>query len=319
MEKFTIGLDIGGTLIKGALFDAGANPVKKASVPTASGNAEEAFIATIESLVKTLQKDHRPAASVGIGIAGLIDADRKSLIESPNLPHLKKLALKKILEARLGLSVFIENDANAAALGELWAGAGKDLPNFLLFTLGTGIGSGLVLNGKLWTGETGKAGEWGHVVVQPDGAMCACGKKGCLEAHSSGTALVRMAKDALTGGRKTSLRSRYQQSPDTVTPEAIYNEAKNGDALCREIYFSAARYLAIALSNANNLLDIHTFIIGGGISRAFPLFETYLLEETRKRVFDISKKRIHITVSQLGNDAGTYGAAYLARNTCPGP
>lgn len=318
MNGYIIGIDIGGTMIKGALFDLQGGLIKKDETSTRAEKGQEKFIENIISFVNLLQKETGKASSLGIGIAGVLDKERETLLESPNLPLLKNVPLKKLLESELGIPVFIENDANIAALGELWAGDGKGIDNFLLLTLGTGIGSGLILNGDLWTGETGKAGEFGHAVVNPDGAQCACGKKGCLEAHSSGSAMVRMAREALAKGRESSLQNLYKNNPDALTPKAIYTEAKNGDELCLEIFKEAARFLAIAISDVNNLLDIHNFIIGGGVSKASHIFEAGLREEVKKRVFSVSKEKIRIIISKLGNDAGIFGAGYLAKNGVSG-
>jgi len=318
MDGYTIGIDIGGTMIKGALFDLQGGLIRKDETSTKAEKGLEPFIENIVSFVNLFQKGTGKASSLGIGIAGVLDKERETLLESPNLPLLKNVPLKKLLESELGIPVFIENDANIAALGELWAGDGKGIDNFLLLTLGTGIGSGLILNGNLWTGETGKAGEFGHAVVNPEGAQCACGKKGCLEAHSSGSAMVRMAREALAKGRESSLQNLYKNNPDALTPKAIYTEAKNGDELCLEIFKEAARFLAIAISDVNNLLDIHNFIIGGGVSKASHIFEAGLREEVRKRVFSISKDKIRIIISKLGNDAGIFGAGYLAKRGVSG-
>jgi len=312
MNKNLLGIDIGGTMIKGALFNNSGSMIAKAEMPTGGDKGVDHFIENIISLVGTLQKNSPAAGALGVGIAGLLDRERRILLESPNLPLLNNLPLKEHLTSRLPIPVFIENDANLAALGERWVGDGQDIQNFLLFTLGTGIGGGLILNGKLWTGDIGKAGEFGHVIVEPGGAQCGCGKLGCLEAYSSGSAMVRIAREALADGRTSSLKVIYDRNPNDITPKSIYIEARNGDALCNDIFREAARYLAQAISNVNNLLDIHTFIIGGGVSKASEIFHAGLMQEVQNRVFSLSKDKINIIISRLGNDAGVYGAGYLA-------
>jgi len=316
MGSHVIGIDVGGTMIKGGLFDEHGTLIKKESIPTGKGDDQEHFIDAISSLAGLLQKDG-PASGLGMGAAGVIDRERTLLIESPNLPCLNNFPVKQMLERTLSMPVFIENDANVAALGERWAGSGKDESSFLLITLGTGIGSGLILNGSLWSGEKGKAGEFGHLVVNPDGALCACGKKGCLEAHASGTAIVRMAREELAAGGQTSLQPSHD-TPDGVTPEAVYREAKKGDRICADIYYTAARYLAVGIANVNNLLDIHHFILGGGVSKAFDLFADVLIKEIRCNVFSVSRDAVRVVVSRLGNDAGIYGAGYLAKEQYAG-
>ena len=313
MNDYIVGIDIGGTMIKGASFDTGGGLLRKEETSTQAEKGPEKLIENIVSLAHLLQTGNDKTSAMGIGIAGVLNKDRTVLLESPNLPLINNLPLKKLLESELNIPVFLENDANVAALGELWAGDGKGLDNFLLLTLGTGIGSGLILGGSLWTGETGKAGEFGHVIVNPQGAQCGCGKKGCLEAHSSGSAMTRMAREALAKGRDSSLQNLYKDNPDALTPKAIYTEAKNGDALCLDIFQEAARFLAIAISDVNNLLDIHNFIIGGGVSKAYHIFEGGLRGEVEKKVFNVSRDKIRITISKLGNDAGVFGAGYLAK------
>jgi len=311
MNSHLLGIDIGGTMIKGALFNNSGSIIAKGEIPTGGDKGVDHFIGNIISLVETLQKKS-PAVALGVGIAGLLDRERRILLESPNLPLLNNLPLQDHLSSRLQMPVFIENDANTAALGELWAGDGRDIQNFLLFTLGTGIGGGLILDGKLWTGDFGKAGEFGHVIVEPGGALCGCGKLGCLEAYSSGSAMVRIAREALINGIPSSLKAMYDKNPGDITPKVLYIEARSGDALCNNIFHEAARYLARAISNVNNLLDIHTFIIGGGVSKASEIFHAGLLQEVQNLVFSMSKDKISIIISKLGNDAGVYGAGYLA-------
>lgn len=298
-------------MIKGALFTKQAKLIKKFETPSFPDKNSVEFINNIVSFIKGMTSDNIKA--LAIGIAGLIDPSRNVLIESPNLPRLKNLPLKSLLADKLNIPVFIENDANIAALGELFAGEGKTVDSFLLLTLGTGLGSGLILNRQLMTGETGKGGEFGHIIVQPNGETCGCGKKGCLEAYASGSAMIRMAKSALKQGRKSLLMDLYQKNPDSITPKAIYTAAGNNDQLAHEIFKTTAKYLAIGISNVNNLLDIHTFIIGGGVSKASHIFAEGLLQQVRENVFEISKDKISIRISRLGNDAGILGAGYLAQ------
>lgn len=311
MNNCIIGLDIGGTAIKGALFTGSGEIAVKDQTATQHDRGPEYFIDSVCGFVRSLARGHVVDA-VGAGVAGIVDLDRTTLIEAPNMPGLRRVPLKLLLEDRLHCPVIIENDANAAALGELQAGAGRGLANFLFFTLGTGIGSGLVLNSRLWRGEQGRAGEFGHLTVYPEGALCGCGKRGCLEAHSSGTAIVRMAVDASRQHSDTELRC-HADTPAALTPEIVYQLARAGDAVCRDIFKSMARGLAIAIADVHNLLDIYTFIVGGGISRAYDLFCPMVMEDIDLRVFTSARGRIRLLRAELGNDAGVYGALYAAR------
>jgi len=310
--KYIIGIDIGGTIIKGALFTAEGNLVQAASIETQAYQGTEKVLKNLLSLVNSLKEKERGCSAIGIGVAGVLDAKKERLLQSPNLKNLENINLKHFLVESVKLPAYLENDANAAALGEKWAGAGRNIENFLLITLGTGIGGGLVLHGDLWSGEHGKAGEFGHMIVEQGGAACACGKKGCLEAYSSGEAISRMAREALQSGACSSLKNLSSGNYDIIDAEMVYHAAQNGDAVAVEVYKRAAQYLAIGIANVNNLLDIHHIIIGGGVSKAFNLFAAVLIEEVKKQVFRISQDRIMIVPSQLGSEAGIYGAAYLA-------
>jgi glucokinase len=312
MQNYCIGIDIGGTMIKGALFGSDGQPVLKRSVETRADKGRDAVLNSLTSLIHSLHSTEQRVSSVGIGVAGVLDPQKEGLLQSPNITVLEQVPLKKLLSEALHLPVFLENDANAAALGEQWAGAGRELDNFLLITLGTGIGGGFILQGKLWSGESGKAGEFGHMVVNADGEACACGKRGCLEAYSSATAIKRMAQDALRAGACSGLQNLSGGDFSALDAEMVHQAALQGDAVSRDIFKQMARYLAIGISNVNNLLDIHNFIIGGAVSNSFEVFGPFLLEGINRQVYQISRNKIVIRVSQLGNDAGVYGAAYLA-------
>ena len=311
MQDYCIGIDIGGTVIKGALFGSDCRLVQKRSVETGADKGREAVLKNLISLTHSLHSTDNRVSAVGIGVAGVLDQHKEVLLQSPNIKVLEQVLLQKVLSEALHLPVFLENDANAAALGEQWAGGGRELENFLLITLGTGIGGGFILHGELWSGENGKAGELGHMVVAADGQLCSCGKRGCLEAYSSGTAIKRMAQDALRAGACSGLQNLSGGDFSVIDAEMVHQAALQGDAVSRDIFKQMARYLAIGISNVNNLLDINSFIIGGAVSNAFEVFGPFLLDEVKRQVYRISRDTIRIFVSELGNDAGAYGAAYL--------
>jgi len=310
MKNCVVGLDVGGTAVKGAFINSAGEIVRKNAIATCSHSGPEDFIESLCGFAQMLAHDGTIEA-LGIGIAGLLDSERSMLIESPNLPLLSGMPLQVLLEKRLNCPVRIENDANAAALGELRFGAGKGLSNFLFFTLGTGIGAGLILNAGLWHGERSKAGEFGHVNIFPDGELCGCGKLGCLEAHCSGTAIMRMACEAAVHNEATALHA-YRDETASITPEIVYQHAVAGDAVSRHIFKTMAQGLAIALADVNNLLDIETFIVGGGVSRAYDLFCPWVMAELDRRVFSAAQGNIRLIRAQLGNDAGLLGAGFLA-------
>jgi len=311
MQNYCIGIDIGGTVIKGALFASNGSLVQKRSVETLADKGRDAVLKNLTALIHSLHSTDKRVSAVGIGVAGVLDQHKEVLLQSPNIKVLEQVPLQKMLGESLHLPVFLENDANAAALGEKWAGAGRELDNFLLITLGTGIGGGFILNNELWSGENGKAGELGHMVVATDGQLCSCGKRGCLEAYSSATAIKRMAQDALRAGACSGLQNLSGGDFSAIDAEMVHQAALQGDAVSRNVFKQMARYLAIGISNVNNLLDIHSFIIGGAVSNAFEVFGPFLLDEVKRQVYRISRDTIRIFVSGLGNDAGVYGAAYL--------
>jgi len=296
--------------MKAGLFNARGELLRRETLETLQSLDESDFFAKAAALANSLRA--AGVTAVGIGLAGVLDRQRTTLVQSPNLPRLHNVPVAQTLAAELGLPVMLDNDANCAALGELWQGAAQGLQSFLLVTLGTGVGAGLVLNGSLWRGDEGKAGEFGHMVIDSGGPPCGCGKQGCLETRCSGSAVVRMFREALAAGRPSALASAPGAGLDDLTPEAIYHAARQGDGLSRDVYRAAADALAIGLANVNNLLDIHTFMVGGGVGRALDLMEPDLLAGIRRRVYPLSRPRIKILPSLLGNDAGIYGAGYLA-------
>ncbi len=307
MSSHIIGIDVGGTNVKAGLFNADGDIIEWKKTPSLIHKGKQAFLEKISRIVINFEKKTPSIYPVlGIVVPGIIDKKRECVIHSPNLPGWDNFPIKHFLNEKLSMDIKLENDANGAALGELWKGAGKDLSNFMLLTLGTGLGSGLVLDKKLWTGEDGKAAEIGHTKIVPDGIRCDCGAKGCLEKYFSSSAIERIAKNALKSRKKTKL------SWQPLTPKTVYEAARNGDAVALEIYREISRYLGIAIANVINLLGIKHFILSGGISNAANLFIPFLEYEIGKNLFYPFSKDFTIEKGKLGNRAGATGAAYLA-------
>ena len=216
--------------------------------------------------------------------------------------------LKKIIRSRIKIPVIIENDANAAAFGERWLGAGRSSQNLLCITLGTGIGGGIILNNKIWHGDKGMAGEIGHITVNPDGPLCNCGNYGCLEAYSSATGMINRIKDLAERGRETSLLPKIKSGIELNARE-IFLEAKKGDLLALEVIEDAGKYLGIAISGFANLLNIKTVIIYGGLASGLGLFANKMKEEIRKRVIPSFSGDVRVLKAKLKDDAGMIGAA----------
>ena len=236
---------------------------------------------------------------------------KKGLIkDSPNLTGWKDVALKHEIEKRISVpDVFLQNDANAYTFGEWWKGAGKGFSSIVGITLGTGVGGGLILHEKIWSGEDGMAGEIGHMIVEPSGLRCQCGRYGCLESYSSGTGIVRRTITALEKGEDSSLLEKAKDDFNTITPRMIYEEAQQGDNLSRHMLEEAGRYLGIAISSLMNILNVKRFVIGGRVSGAGDIIMRPAMEEVLTRAIKVPEDKEVIVQASLGDDAGIIGAA----------
>jgi glucokinase len=254
------------------------------------------------------------------------------LRESPNLPGWAESPVQAEIEQRLGTRVILENDANVAALGEKWLGAAKDVDDMIMLTLGTGVGGGIVLEGRIWHGMTGMAGEFGHMTVEPEGPQCGCGNRGCVEQYASATAVVRMAKEAIASGRAPGLARAANSDPE-FNAKAVYNLAIQGDEEARKIFGRLGRALGICIANLVNAFNLPMYVVGGGVASAWEAFSPFVFEELRLRsliyaataprsplsdgqgasgqVDSEGPTRTIVTRALLGSDAGLYGAAEL--------
>jgi glucokinase len=245
-----------------------------------------------------------------MGIPGVIDFRRGVISTSPNLPGWENIPIRKLLSRRIGMRLYLENDANAAALGEKWMGAEKDVQDFCFITLGTGVGGGLVLDGRIWHGADGMAGEVGHMTIDPDGPRCTCGNRGCLEMYASTKALQRMIHQALSSGK----RSRFfgQIRDKEISGDVIHRAAKRGDRVSREAFTRMGSALGIGIASLVNLLNLEKVVFGGGLSAAWKFFSPALREEVEARAFAAPVRRLRIVRATAGEDAGVLGAAYIA-------
>ena len=307
-HRHAVGIDLGGGSIKGALIAADGRIEGKARVPTDVDSGEHGVADRIAELFETLCRRHGLAnddvAGVGIGVPGVTTADGDVII-APNL-HWRRVPFKRILEERIRLRVELDNDASVAAMGEAHLGAGRGCESLFLITLGTGIGGGLVLGGGIHHGASFAAGEIGHMCMEPDGPVCGCGKKGCLEALTAGPAMVRFVRRRLPEAPPSSL-----SDAEPLTPEIICRAAQNGDSLAREAVAGVARYLGIAIANIINVISPDVIAIGGGIAAAGRVLldpiEAAAREYTLEGMFDHTR----ILPAELGNDAGVLGASRL--------
>jgi glucokinase len=309
----TIGIDVGGTKIAGGVVDDLGHILRTARRESPATDTQ-AIETSIEELVAELRTDHDIVA-VGVGAAGFVDSRRSTVMFAPNLAW-RDEPLRVDLEKRIGLPVVVENDANAAAWGEFTFGAGEDVADSLLVTVGTGVGGGIVLNGELHRGAFGVAAEIGHMRVVPGGRICGCGNRGCWEQYASGSALVRDAREQAREGSliARSLVDRAGGDVDAITGPLITDAARDGDAFAVEQLASLGRWLGEGIASLAAVLDPAAVVIGGGVSEAGDL----LLEPVRSH-FRANltgrhyRPELEIRLAMLGNKAGMIGAADLAR------
>ncbi|MFD2671001.1 ROK family glucokinase [Marinicrinis sediminis] len=309
MEKIYIGVDLGGTTVKVGICNPAGDLMHKFEGPTGVEHGTEAIIDNIVKYVKELVAESayswEQVEGIGAGIPGFMDMESGVVKLSPNLGF-RDTPVKQMLEDRLGKQVTINNDANVAALGEAWAGAGKGLKNVVCFTLGTGVGGGIIIDGKIYEGS-GMAGELGHMAIIPDleAIQCNCGQRGCLETVSSATGIIRMAVDAVKRGDRTSLSSL-----EFITAKDVFDAAKQGDDAAIRIVQRASFYLGKAMVLTSVILNPQRYIIGGGVSKAGDfLFQA--LREHYKTMAPPTFGDMEIVPAVLGNDAGMIGAAGL--------
>jgi glucokinase len=308
------GIDVGGTKIAGGVVDDTGTILEELLVESPATDAH-AIEAAIETLVTELRTRHEIAA-VGVGAAGYIDRTRSVVLFAPNLAW-RDLDLKADLERRLDLPVVVENDANAAAWGEFQFGAGHDVDDLLLVTVGTGVGGGVVLDGSLYRGAFGVGAEIGHMRVVPDGIRCGCGNRGCFEMYASGTALVREVRAAASAGSllAADLLERAGGDPGAISGPLITEAARDGDTFAREHLASVGTWLGEGIASLTAVLDPAVVVIGGGVSAAGELlldpvrqaFATQLTGRGHRPTLEIRRAR-------LGNRAGLIGAADLTRH-----
>jgi glucokinase len=289
MGDYAIGVDLGGTNLRVAAVDEDGTMLAKTELQTEVSRGRDEVIGELCRAAQQVAEEMRERGQgvgklrgIGVGVPGLIDSESGRLLESPNLPGWNDYDVKGEIERRLGTAVILENDANAAALGEHWLGAGRGVESLCMYTLGTGVGGGLVLEGRIWRGWNGMAGELGHCMVEPEGHRCGCGSWGCLEQYASATAVVRMAGESLAGGAATALR---EVAAEALNSQAVYECAMRGDAEAKKIFERVGRALGVALANMVNALNLPLHVIGGGVSSAWDAFAPAMFAEVRRRSF----------------------------------
>jgi glucokinase len=299
-KKYAIGIDIGGTNMRFGLVSEDGEVARKTKRPT-SDEILDAIFRALDSLF------NHDIAGIGIGIAGLIDREKGKVLSSPNLRVAEGIDLVDEIRKRYAVRVVIENDANAAAVGEMWAGAGKDFSDFVLFTLGTGIGGGLICGRKLLN----VSAEIGHMSISTDGEKCHCGNYGCLESYCSARYILSKAISALETGRESLLSGYCGGNIYKLTTEDIFRAALDGDMLARELLKNAGRYLGIGIANMINIMSPEAVILAGGLTGAWDIYVNEAVKEASKRAMKELYERVKVIPAMLGDDAGVIGSAGL--------
>jgi len=311
-QEFVFAADLGGTHLRVATVDRNGAISCRQIQPTPQAAKPNGIVQALINAVRKCELEivvfGGTITAVSIAVPGTVNVNEGVVVKAPNVACLDGFRLGAALESELEWPVILENDANAAAVGEMWRGAGQGYRTLICVTLGTGVGGGIILDGKLWRGADGSAAEIGHIGVDPLGGVpCACGSRGCLEVYASATAIVRMTREA---------RPRYPNSvlhnTEDLTSEKIYQAGKQGDELAIEVFRRMGVYLGIGLASLINILDPEIVIIGGGLSNGWELFEKHMHQQIMERAFPVPARCVKIVRAQCGDDAGLLGAARLA-------
>jgi glucokinase len=299
MTEYCSGLDLGGTTLRAAAVDRNGKMLSSVAGKTAYSAGREAIVSEMVEAIDSLRREIGVSSLAGIGVAvpGFIALEKGVILNCNNISSLENFPIRDELSARLNAPVILENDANAAALGEKWIGAGREFADLVMLTLGTGVGGGIISNGKVLRGYLGMAGEFGHITAVPNGNPCGCGNRGCVEKHASATAITAMAKLLGLG--------------DAMTSKEVYDLALAGSEKARTIFESIGEILGITLATLINSFNFPLYLVAGGVIAAWDLFAPAMLAEARRRSFSFRTTDTRIERAQLGNQAGLYGSAFL--------
>ena len=315
-DQLVLGVDLGGTKILTAVVDSEGLIISRDHSVTPAEKGKDAVINAIyQSFDRVLSHAHMDISEIvgiGIGAPGPSNPDTGILFSSPNLMGWQDVPIKEIIETKLGKKTFLINDANAAALGEFFFGAAKGARHFIYITLSTGIGGGIVIDGKIYTGAIGTAGEIGHMTIDVEGPLCNCGNRGCWEAMASGTALAREARYRINEGARTSILDYSDDSINNITAEVVHKAAQKGDALAEELIARVGYYVGVGLANLLNLFNPEVVAIGGGLSHIGDMLLEPAFRVTREKAFKPSFESVRFTHAELGRNSGVLGAAAFA-------
>jgi glucokinase len=307
-----VAVDLGGTKIVAALVSSRGEIEFKEYLPTLAGEGVEVVIsrifAAIDRVLSTSGVKPAQLAGIGIAAAGVLDLDRGVVSVSPNLPGWHDIPLREMVREKLGRSIFLINDTSAAAWGEHCYGRGRGVDNLIFLAIGTGIGGGIIIDGRLYHGVNGSAGEIGHMTIDVNGPQCSCGNIGCLEMLASGTAIAKEAMARIAQGAKSSLAGL---APEGITAERVSVAAQRGDPLALEVISRAGGYLGVGMVNLVNLFNPELIVVGGGVAGMGDMLLNPARQVVKERAFELPARGVRIVPSPLGNDAGVLGAAAL--------
>ena len=307
-----IGIDIGGTNIKGVL--AGKNgeiiSFRKISTVETLPDIENGICSLILTLSSKIKGASRRPEAVGIGSAGSIDKKRGVIITSPNIKSLQNYPLAQKINKATGLKVYLENDATAAIIGEWWVGRGRNFSNWIMLTLGTGIGGGVIINNKIYTGQSGSAMEVGHTTIDYKGKKCLCGNTGCLETYASATALVKLTRSKLKRNHSSSINKRI--TDEKLTSKIVYEEAVKGDTLAKDVFNEVSFFLGVGISNLVNIFNPEAIILSGGLAKAHRLLFPNIKKIVADRALEGLKENVIFSTTMDFDKTAALGAAKIA-------
>jgi len=314
-DRYVVGIDLGGTKIYTALADAAGRVVAEVKVLTEAARGERAvlhrLVQTVEEVLRLGGVPRNGVRAVGLGVPGPLDVARGIVYHAPNLGW-RDVPVKEILEKALGVPVLVDNDANLGALGEHTFGAGRGVDHMVYVTVSTGIGGGLILEGRLYRGWRDGAGEIGHMTVVPEGPLCRCGNRGCLEAVASGTAIGREGRELVARGEGRGILAAARGRPEAVTAAAVSVAAAGGDAEALALLRRAAGFLGLGLANVVKVLNPALVVLGGGVVEGAPFLVGMVDEAVRAHALSAAHGAVRLEAALLGGKAGVMGAVALA-------
>lgn len=316
MTKSLVGIDIGGTKIATCVMRKDGEVIAQEEVPTKAKEGPKAVISRIKDTVYHVLDQGQVAKddveAIGVGMPGPLDIKKGLVKNPPNLPGWIDIPLTKILEEEFQLPVVLENDANAAVLGEKYYGIGKGIENIVYITVSTGIGVGVIVDGKLLKGEVGNGTEAGHTTINFGGPKCGCGNYGCWEAYASGTSLARFARDGIARGENTIIKDLAKD--DEVKAEHVFLAAKKGDKFAKELVEDEGFYLGVGLANVVNMFNPKLIVIGGGLTHEWDMFYDNMMDIVKNNSLAANVENLEVVKTSLGPNVGVIGACAVALN-----